>query len=329
MPGVESTRRSHHHPRSEPSVVNPGPSSPATAGLTIAMSGASGLIGQALSKRLQASGHSVQRLVRSTPRGPDEHRFDPESGFVEQGIIDHSDVVINLSGASIGKIPWSKSHRELILSSRVSSTATLADAIARSDSPPAVFVSASAVGYYGSQGDEVITEDSPAGEDYLAEVCVAWEEEANRASSTATRVITPRTGLVVANGGAMAPLRLQTRLGVGGKIGPGSQWWPWVSLHDEVRALEFLATTPGVSGPYNLVGPAPARSVELTKTLASLMRRPHLIGLPTVAINALMGEAGRHLLLSSQRVMPVRLQEAGFTFDDGALIDALRRMLDA
>jgi uncharacterized protein (TIGR01777 family) len=303
-------------------------SSPAPTGLTIAISGASGLIGRALSARLVASGHSVHRFVRSTPTGPDEHHFDPEAGVVEQGIIDHSDVVVNLSGASIGKIPWSTSHRKLILSSRLSSTRTLADAIARSDSPPGVFLSASAVGYYGPRGDEEITEDSPAGDDYLAEVCVLWEDEAKRAATSATRVIAPRTGLVIAEKGAMAPLRLQTRLGVGGKIGPGSQWWPWVSLRDEVRALEFLATTPGVSGAFNLVGPTPARSIELTKTLATLMRRPHLIGLPSVAISALMGEAGRHLLLSSQRVMPVRLREAGFTFDDHTLAEALQRMLE-
>jgi uncharacterized protein len=309
--------------------VSPASSSPAPTGLTIAISGSSGLIGHALSKRLIADGHSVHRLVRSTPRGPDEHHFDPESGVVEQGIIDHADAVINLSGASIGKIPWSKGHRELILTSRVSSTKTLADAIARSDSPPGVFISASAVGYYGSTADEEITEDSPAGNDYLAEVCVRWEEEARRAESEATRVVSPRTGLVVAHGGAMAPLRLQTRLGVGGKIGPGSQWWPWVSLHDEVRALEFLATSPNSRGPYNLVGPTPAKSVELTKTLASLMRRPHLVGLPRFAITWLMGEAGQHLLLSSQKVLPVRLQEAGFTFDDSSLVAALQRMLEA
>jgi len=302
-------------------------SSPAPAGLAVVISGASGLIGSALSQRLLAEGHHVHRFVRGVPNGPDEHRFDPVKGSVEQGIIDHADVVINLSGASIGKIPWTKKHRGLILSSRVTTTTTLAQAISRSSTPPAVFISASAVGFYGSRGDTDLAEDSPAGDDYLAQVTSAWEDAAQPAESSTTRVVLPRTGLVVARGGAMAPLRLQTILGVGGKIGPGTQWWPWVSLHDEVRALMFLATHPGASGPYNLVGPTPATSRELTTALAALMHRPHLIGLPSFAIKTLMGEAGEHLLLSSQKVSPGKLEQAGFRFDDVTVVDALKRML--
>lgn len=303
--------------------------SPADAGLAVVISGASGLIGQALTKKLTADGHHVHRFVRGTPKGPTEHHFDPVNGVVEQGIIDHADVVVNLSGASIGKIPWTKRHRELILTSRVDSTRTLATAISDSATPPSVFVSASAVGFYGPRGDEDITEDTSAGNDYLAQVTVAWEEEAGKAKSKKTRVITPRTGLVIARGGAMAPLRLQTLLGVGGKIGPGSQWWPWISLHDEVRALAFLMTHKKASGAYNLVGPTPATAADVTRELARLMRRPHLIGLPAFAIKALMGEAGEHLLLSSQKIHPTRLLEAGFTFDDVTVADALRRMSEA
>ena len=303
-----------------------GGSSPAHTGLTVAVAGASGLIGQALQKALIAAGHSVHRFVRRAPAGPDEHAFDPISGSVDQGIIDHADVVVNLSGASIGKIPWTKKHKDLILSSRIHSTTTLADAIARSDSPPRVFVSASAVGVYGSSGGTELTEDSPAGDDFLAQVTVAWEEAASTASG-ATRVVFPRTGLVVGNGGAMAPLKLQTALFVGGKTGPGSQWWPWISLHDEVRAIMHLITNYKASGAYNLVGPTPAQSVEVTKTLARLMRRPHLVGLPTFAIKALMGEAGEHLLLSSQKISSQKLVDSGFVFDDVTIEDALKRML--
>ena len=303
-----------------------GGKSPASSGLTVVVAGASGLIGRALQKQLVAAGHSVHRFVRTAPRGPDEHAFDPVAGTVEQGIIDHADVVVNLSGASIGKIPWTKTHKDLILSSRIQSTTTLAEAIARSDSPPKVFVSASAVGVYGPGGDEELTEDSPAGDDFLATVTVAWEGAA-QAASNATRVIYPRTGLVVGSGGAMAPLKLQTALFVGGKTGPGSQWWPWISLHDEVRALIHLMSHPDASGAYNLVGPTAARSVEVTKTLATLMRRPHLIGLPAFAIKALMGEAGEHLLLSSQKISSQKLQDTGFVFDDVTIEDALRRML--
>ena len=303
-----------------------GQKSPASSGLTVVVAGGSGLIGRALQKALVSAGHSVHRFVRTTPQGPNEHGFDPVSGTVDQGIIDHADVVVNLSGASIGKIPWTKNHKDLILSSRIQSTSTLAGAIVRSDSPPKVFVSASAVGVYGPAGDTELTEDSPAGTDFLADVTVAWEEAA-AAASPATRVVYPRTGLVVGNGGAMAPLKLQTALFVGGKTGPGSQWWPWISLHDEVRALIHLITSDTATGPYNLVGPTPARSVEVTKMLATLMRRPHLIGLPTFAIKTLMGEAGEHLLLSSQKISSQKLQDTGFVFDDVTIEDALSRML--
>ena len=300
---------------------------PGEPGLTVVVAGASGLIGSALTSHLSNLGHSIHRFVRRPATGPDKHSFDPVSGVVDQGIIDHADVVVNLSGASIGKIPWTKAHRSEILASRVNATRTLAKAIARSDSPPAVFVSGSAVGYYGSRGEEDLTEDSSPGDDYLAEVCVAWEEEAQAASAT-TRVVLARTGLVIARTGAMAPLRLQTLLGVGGKTGPGTQWWPWISLLDEVRALAFLAEHSTAEGPYNLVGPTPVRSVELTRELARLLRRPHLIGLPTFAINALMGEAGRHLLLSGQKVHPKKLTEAGFVFEHPTVSDALEWMLE-
>jgi uncharacterized protein (TIGR01777 family) len=303
-----------------------GGASPVPTGLTVAVAGGSGLIGQALHKALVQAGHSVHRFVRRAPADPHEHAFDPTVGTVDQGIIDHADVVVNLSGASIGKIPWTKKHKHLILSSRIQSTTTLAQAIAQSDSPPKVFVSASAVGVYGSSGDTELNEDSPAGDDFLAGVTVAWEEAAQAASS-ATRVVYPRTGLVVGSGGAMAPLKLQTSLFVGGKTGPGTQWWPWISLHDEVRAIMHLIHNNKTSGAYNLVGPTPARSVEVTKTLAQLMRRPHLIGLPTFAIKILMGEAGEHLLLTSQKISSQKLQDTGFVFDDVTIEDALGRML--
>jgi uncharacterized protein (TIGR01777 family) len=304
----------------------PGGASPARTGLTVAVAGASGLIGQALHKALVQNGHSVHRFVRRNPAGPDEHAFDPIAGTVDQGIIDHADIVVNLSGASIGKIPWTKVHKDLIVSSRIQSTTTLANAIARSDSPPKVFLSASAVGVYGSCGDTELSEDSPAGNDFLAQVTVAWEEAAT-AASEASRVVYPRTGLVVGEGGAMVPLTLQTALCVGGKTGPGSQWWPWISLHDEVRAIMHLMTSDKTTGAYNLVGPTPAQAVEVTRTLAALMRRPHLIGLPTFAIKTLMGEAGENLLLSSQKISSRKLQDSGFVFDDVTIEDALKRML--
>ena len=293
----------------------------------ILLAGGSGMIGTPLRHSLVEAGHVVHTLVRRVPEGPSEHQWNPEAGTIDSGIIDHIDVVINLSGASIGKIPWTKRHKNLIMSSRVNSTRTLASAITKAENTPSLLIQGSAVGFYGDRGDEELTEFSPRGQGFLADVVETWESEAQVASSKKTRVCFARTGLVVGRGGALAPLALQTRLGVGGKIGPGTQWWPWISLHDEVRALSYLVTHDTDQTVFNLVGPTPATSSELTKELARALRRPHLIGLPSMAITALMGEAGQELLLSSQRVINQRLDIIGFRFDDVTIADAIARML--
>ena len=293
----------------------------------ILLAGASGMIGIPLTRSLVEAGHIVHTLVRRKPQGPSEHQWDPDAGTIDSGIIDYIDVVINLSGASIGKIPWTTRHKELIMSSRVNATRTLATAIAQAENAPSLLVSGSAVGFYGDRGDEELTEFSPRGQGFLADVVEAWETEAQAASSNKTRVCFARTGLVVGRGGALAPLALQTRLGVGGNIGPGTQWWPWISLHDEVRALQYLVTHDTDQTIFNLVGPTPATATDLTTELARALRRPHLLGLPTFAITALMGEAGEELLLSSQRVISQRLDIIGFRFDDLTIADAIARML--
>jgi len=293
----------------------------------ILLAGASGMIGIPLTRSLVEAGHIVHTLVRRKPQGPSEHQWDPDAGTIDSGIIDYIDVVINLSGASIGKIPWTTRHKELIMSSRVNATRTLATTIAQAENAPSLLVSGSAVGFYGDRGDEELTEFSPRGQGFLADVVEAWETEAQAASSSKTRVCFARTGLVVGRGGALAPLALQTRLGVGGNIGPGTQWWPWISLHDEVRALQYLVTHDTDQTIVNLVGPTPATATDLTTELARALRRPHLLGLPTFAITALMGEAGEELLLSSQRVISQRLDIIGFRFDDLTIADAIARML--
>jgi len=293
----------------------------------ILLAGASGMIGIPLTRSLVEAGHIVHTLVRRKPQGPSEHQWDPDAGTIDSGIIDYIDVVINLSGASIGKIPWTTRHKELIMSSRVNATRTLATTIAQAENAPSLLVSGSAVGFYGDRGDEELTEFSPRGQGFLADVVEAWETEAQAASSSKTRVCFARTGLVVGRGGALAPLALQTRLGVGGNIGPGTQWWPWISLHDEVRALQYLVTHDTDQTIFNLVGPTPATATDLTTELARALRRPHLLGLPTFAITALMGEAGEELLLSSQRVISQRLDIIGFRFDDLTIADAIARML--
>ncbi len=293
----------------------------------ILLAGASGMIGIPLTRSLVEAGHIVHTLVRRKPQGPSEHQWDPDAGTIDSGIIDYIDVVINLSGASIGKIPWTTRHKELIMSSRVNATRTLATAIAQAENAPSLLVSGSAVGFYGDRCDEELTELSPRGQGFLADVVEAWETEAQVASSNKTRVCFARTGLVVGRGGALAPLALQTSLGVGGNIGPGTQWWPWISLHDEVRALQYLVTNDTDQTIFNLVGPTPATATDLTTELARALRRPHLLGLPTFAITALMGEAGEELLLSSQRVISQRLDIIGFRFDDLTIADAIARML--
>lgn len=293
----------------------------------ILLAGASGMIGTPLRAALTSAGHIVHTLVRRPPRDPTEHRWNPDTGTIDSGIVGLSDVVVNLAGASIGKIPWTKGHKDLILSSRVNSARTLAQAIAGASTPPSLFIQGSAVGFYGDRGDETLTEFSPKGKGFLADVVEEWEAAAAEASSASTRVCWARTGLVVGRGGALAPLKLQTLLGVGGKIGPGSQWWPWISLHDEVRALVHLVTHDTEVTVVNLVAPAPARASDLTTALARALRRPHLIGLPSFAIRALMGEAGVELLLTSQRIVDERLPIIGFECQDTTVDHAIARML--
>ena len=295
--------------------------------LRVVISGASGMIGRPLQRLLRDQGHAVHTLVRRTPQDASEHQWNPETGEIESGILDHVDVVVNLSGASIGRIPWTSGYKSTILASRITATDTLARAIRDAATPPRLLVQGSAVGFYGDRGDEKLSEESPQGAGFLAEVVHEWEAAAQPAASDATRIAYARTGLVVGKGGAMAPLQLQTVLGVGGPIGSGRQWWPWISLHDEVRALAHLSTHQSADGIFTLVAPTPSTAKDLTTELARHMRRPHWLGLPTAAISLLMGEAGRELLLSSQHISAERLMATGFRFDDVTLSAAIARLV--
>lgn len=295
--------------------------------LRVVISGASGMIGRPLQRLLRDQGHAVHTLVRRTPQDASEHQWNPETGEIESGILNHVDVVVNLSGASIGRIPWTSGYKSTILASRITATDTLAQAIRDAATPPRLLVQGSAVGFYGDRGDEKLSEESPQGAGFLAEVVHEWEAAAQPAASDATRIAYARTGLVVGKGGAMAPLQLQTALGVGGPIGSGRQWWPWISLHDEVRALAHLSTHQSADGIFTLVAPTPATAKDLTTELARHMRRPHWLGLPTAAISLLMGEAGRELLLSSQHISAERLMATGFRFDDVTLSAAIARLV--
>ena len=296
-----------------------------TTSLSIVIAGASGMIGRPLQELLAERGHEVHTLVRRAPQSSTEHQWNPVTGELADDILERSDVVVNLAGASIGKLPWTKKHKALIMSSRRETTGTLAHAIAHSASPPRAMIQGSAVGFYGDRGDEDLTENSTSGDGYLAEVVREWEEAATPAKSARTRVVFARTGLVIGRGGALAPLRLQTALGVAGPIGRGTQWWPWISLHDEVRALAFLCENAKASGAINLVAPNPATANTVTRSLAKAMKRPFWLGLPRFAISLLMGEGGESLLLTSQKIQPTQLEKLGFDFADPTIDDAIGR----
>jgi uncharacterized protein (TIGR01777 family) len=297
--------------------------------LRILVSGASGFIGTELVAQLEAEGHTVLRLVRTKPRNPSEVLWSPSTGELDPTVLETVDAVINLSGASTGRIPWTRAYREKIRESRVGPTTTLARAIDGALHPPTVFLSASAVGYYGDRPGEVLTEQSTRGTGYFPDVVGAWEAAAQAipkaVPSTKVRVVTFRTGVVVGRGGAFTPLIALTRLGLGSRFGSGRQNWPWISLHDEAAAIRHLLTSK-LSGPVNLTAPTPATTNEITSYLARRMRRWYLFRIPAWVITGLLGDAGRDLLLTSENVTPERLVSDGFAFTHETVESAIDAM---
>lgn len=287
---------------------------------TVLVAGASGFIGTELCRQLVADGDTVLRLVRRTPRGADEFAWSPTEGTVDAEAIARADAVVNLAGATTGRLPWTPGYKREILRSRVDGTAALADAISRSDSPPAVFVSGSAVGFYGDRPGEVLDESSPKGTGFLSDVVEAWELAARLTPST-TRVVLARTGVVVGRGGAFTPLLPLTRLGLGSRFGRGTQNWPWIGLHDEAAALRHLIGS-SLDGVVNLTGPTSATAEQVTRALARALKRWHPFVVPTFALD-LLGDAGHDLLLNSQNVTPSRLLADGFVFRDTTVEQAI------
>ena len=294
-----------------------------------AITGSSGLIGEALIASLTADGHTVQRVVRDGSKaGPDDVVWDLSSRTIQAEKLEGVDVVVHLAGEPIGAARWTDETKRRIRGAREAGTRLLAEALAGLSSRPTVFLSSSAVGYYGDRGDEILTEESSAGDDFLAEVCVAWEAAAQPAVDAGIRTIHPRTGVVIAEGGPLIEkIDLPFRLGVGGRVGNGYQYIPWISLDDEIRALRFLAEHDDLSGPVNLVGPEPVTNRELTKALGQVLRRPTVLPIPPFAIRLLYGEMGVTLATVSNRVRPARLIEAGFTFTHTTLLSALEAVL--
>jgi uncharacterized protein len=291
-----------------------------SASLRVLVSGASGFIGTALCQQLIADGHTVLSLVRRQPQAPTEFQWSPLASSIDQRAIDSADAVINLAGATTGRIPWTRGYRREILYSRVNGTRTIAEAISKSDTPPSVFLSGSAVGFYGDQPGVTLTEASAKGTGFLSDVVMAWEQAADLTPGT-TRLVKFRTGVVVGQGGAFTPLMPLTKLGLGSRFGSGGQFWPWISLHDEAAAIRHLLTS-SFSGVVNLTGPTPATSEEVTRSLSKALGRWHPFVVPTFALQAL-GDAGRDLLLSSERVDPVALKADGFEFRHASVDEAI------
>lgn len=292
--------------------------------MKIAVTGASGLIGSALVPHLRARGDEVVRLVRRAATAPDEVSWDPAAGTVDIDALAGTDAVVHLAGAGVGDQRWTDAYKKKILDSRVDSTHTIVRAMIELDPKPRTFVAGSAIGWYGDTGDRKVDESDPAGSGFLADVVRAWEAAASPAADAGIRVTHARTGLVVAKeGGAWARLFPIFRLGLGGKLGSGRQYWSWISLRDEVAALTFLLDNQAMSGPVNLTGPHPATNAEVTAAMGRVLGRPTVFPVPAFALKTALGEFSTEIL-GSARVLPAVLESAGFVWQDPTVESAIR-----
>ncbi|MGW0932241.1 TIGR01777 family oxidoreductase [Streptomyces sp. NPDC002644] len=295
---------------------------------TVAVAGASGLIGGALARSLEADGHRVVRLVRREPRTGDEVRWDPSSGRLDPAALAGCDAVVNLAGAGVGDRRWTDEYKRRIRESRTGGTSALAGAIAAMDTPPRVFVNGSAVGYYGDTGDRPVDEEAPPGRGFLPELTVEWEAAAEPARAAGVRTALARTGLVVSRGGgAWGRLFPLFRAGLGGRLGDGREYWSFIALRDEVAALRHLLFTPGLEGPFNLTAPLPVTNREVTAAMAKVLRRPAVFAVPAPVLRAVLGEMSQDVL-GSTRAVPRRLRESGFVFSCPDVESAVRAALE-
>jgi uncharacterized protein (TIGR01777 family) len=298
--------------------------------MKILISGSHGLVGKALIRSLTTDGHDIVRLVRNKPTGAAEIEWNPNEGRIDAAALEGLDVVVHLAGESIASGRWSDEKKRAIRDSRIKGTALLSDALARLSRPPSLFVSASAIGYYGDRGDEVLTETSAPGKDFLSSVCVEWEQATKAAVEKGIRTIYARFGIILdANEGALAKMLMPFRMGVGGRIGNGRQWMSWIAIEDVVNGLRFLIEDRSMSGPVNFVAPNPVTNAEFTKALGRVLSKPTLFPVPAFGARLAFGEMADALLLSSQRVKPSVLQEKGYSFKWSTLDSALRQILAA
>jgi len=297
--------------------------------MRIVVSGSSGLIGQALVTDLQARGHQVVRLVRSpvSINSGSAATWDPANGTLDPAVLDGAGAVINLNGRAIADGRWSPKVKTKLRDSRLDSTTTLADAIAASTDPPQLLINASAVGYYGDRGEVVLDESAPPGHGFLADLARDWENAALAAASDATRIVLLRLAMVVGRGGALERMLLPFKLGAGGPMGSGRQWWPWIAMDDITGVVRFVLERQSVEGPLNLASPEEVRCVDFAKTLGGVLNRPSFMPLPAAAARLVMGEMADALLLASTRARPKALQDLGYEFQTPDLATAIRNAI--
>lgn len=290
--------------------------------MRVLVSGASGLVGSEVIRQLEAEGHEALRLVRRKATAANEVEWNPATGFLQEGIMETIDAVVNMAGATTGKIPWTAKYKEEIVNSRLDSTKTLVKAMAEAKNRPEVLVSGSASGFYGDTGEKILHESAPKGTGFLSDLAHEWEQEALKAP-TDVRVVLARTTMVMSRKlGALGRLLPLIKLGIGGPLGSGKQWWAWISLPDEAAAIIHLIKTPSAKGAFNLTAPEPATCGQIVKALAKDLKRPSLIAVPTFALKTLIGEAAIELLLCSQNMSADRLLKTGFKFQHPTLREA-------
>jgi uncharacterized protein len=289
----------------------------------IIIAGSTGFLGTALTQRLRAEAHDVVRLVRRTAQGSDEVSWNPAKGELDPGALTGADVAVNLAGAGVGDRRWTAAYKQELRASRVDSTATLSGALAAADDGPRVLLNASAIGYYGDRGDEVLDEDSGAGEGFLAVLCREWEAATQPAEEAGVRVCRLRNGLVLGpGGGTLKPMVRIYKAGIGGPLGNGRQYMSWISLADHTAAMQFLMTAQ-LSGPVNLTGPVPVPNAVFSDALARALHRPGLVPAPRFGMRLVLGELADNAL-ESTRVVPRVLQDAGFEFRHPDVDSAMR-----
>jgi uncharacterized protein (TIGR01777 family) len=295
----------------------------------VAITGASGFLGSALTASLRADGHRVLRLVRAGITNGDEIGWDPDAGRIDAPALEGVDAVVHLAGEGIGERRWTADQKRRILDSRAKGTAVLTAAVASRERKPQVFVSASAIGYYGSRGDELLDEDSSPGDDFLADICKTWERETQPAIEAGIRVVNLRSGIVLARrGGTLQRMLLPFRLGLGGKQGSGRQWMSWIALSDHVAATRAAIDDVRLTGPINLTSPNPVTNAEFAAALGRVLKRPTVLPTPMFVLKLRYGEELiDSLLLASQRALPSRLESIAFPFEYPVLVPALEAIL--